>query len=154
MELSLYINDASERTIQAREYIDELRMQIAKGVIRANPDKKRQYGMLVSEKVADCTARFVFPKSTSESNSEYPLVESAWHEKHGCLVDQDARAQMTEGNFKMRSIQISAYERFGSKSPGPKEQCDLSSEEEVRELGSYLSKNYPGRHLCTSKESR
>ena len=154
MELALYINDASERTIETRKYIDELRMQIAKGAIKANPDKKRQYGMLISKKVANCAARFVFPKSTTESKSEFPLVEKAWHEKHGCLVDQDARVQMTEGNFKMRSLPVRAYDGLGSNKPSVREQCDLSSEEEVKRLGSFLSKNYPGRHLCSAKESR
>ena len=152
MELALYINDASERTLQTRKYIDELRMQVARGVIKADPDKKRQYGMLVSTKVANCAARYVFPKSSTEQNTEYPLIKKEWHKSHGCLVDKDSRAQLRVTDFKMRALPIRAYEKLGKPKPSPKDSCDKSSPEEVQEISQYLSRNFPGKHLCVSKE--
>lgn len=154
MDFSLYMSDPSGLDLMTREHIENLRMKVAMGEIRANPDKKRQYGMLVSEKVSGCIARFVFPKSSTERNGDFPLVRRSWHENHECLVDEDARAQLTEGNFKMKILPVSVYAKLGKTNPGPRDQCEQSSEEEVATISTYLSKNFPRRHLCALKEPK
>lgn len=154
MEFSLYSSDSSELASMTQLHIENLRMKVAMGEIRADPDKKRQYGMLVSNKVSGCIARFVFPKSSTERNNDFPLVRRSWHEKHKCLVDQDSRAQITEGNFKMKILPVNIYAKLGKTNPSPRDQCNQSSEEEVATISTYLSKNFPRRHLCASKGSR
>lgn len=147
---SLYSNE-SEVTSKTREYIEGLRMDAAKGIVRGDPYKKRQYGMLVSERVSDCVVRFVFPKSSTEKNTRFPMVKKDWHEIHGCLIDKDARAQMETGNFRMRSIRVRNFESLGPKNPTPKQQCQLSPIDEVESLAAFLRSNFPGLHLCVSK---
>lgn len=154
LSFSLYVNDASEVALMTRQHIESLRMSVAMGIIRADPDKKRQYGMLVSRRVSGCTARFVFPKSSTESNSNFPTIRKSWHEAHGCLVDQDSRAQMTEGNFKMKILPVGVYEKLGKTKPSPRDQCEQSSEDEVKVISNFLSKNFPGRHLCAVKGAK
>lgn len=150
LAFSLYSSE-SEATSKTREYIDGLRMDVARGIVRGDPDKKRQYGMLVSDRVSDCVVRFVFPKSSSEKNTRFPMVKKSWHETHGCLIDKDARAQMATGNFRMREIRVRNFMSLGPKNPTPKQQCQLSPKDEVESLAAFLKTNFPGLHLCLAK---